>query len=385
MMLQDVKRDTIMRKIKTLPLIGMLLIAMGSLVSCEDSFIFDDRSECYSGVKLRFVYDYHMEPGANSFPANVDCVTVFVFDTEGNYVTQFSETTDVLRSESYRMDLPLAEGSYQLLAYGGITCEHNKFDFTPDWLNKGRAGNMIDDILVSLPLSNGESANKLHDLEERTGGLFYGTIPLEITEDDWGTQSSLREVTLPMMKDTNNIQIILQELSVPDKVDYKNFDFKIIDDNFILDSENNFVSVVTDDYQPVYKPYAAENRHMGYTEAGVNNGDPSMTDRTKEVQVACAEFSTSRLFEGHIESARLVITSKELKDNNGEDKVVVDIPLIKYLAATRGFGLNWIKSDQEYLDRQSNWTLIFFLQRNEWVKARVVVNDWTVRINDIHF
>lgn len=384
MMLHNVKRDTIMRKIKMLPIVGTLLIAMSGLISCEDNLIYDDRSDCYSGINLRFIYDYHMEPGGNSFPVNVDCVTVFVFDTEGNYVTHFSETSEVLRDEGYRMNIPLEEGDYELMAWGGITCENPAFDFIPDWLAGSRAGESRNDIRVSLPLTDGISKKKLHDIEERTGGLFYGSIPLTITEDDWAVPEKMRTVTLPMMKDTNNIQVILQELSVPDKVDYNDFDFKIIDDNFILDADNKAVSVVTDTNQPIYLPYATENRQMGFTQAGVNNGDPSSTDRTKAVQVACAEFSTSRLFAEHIESARLVVTSKELKDNDGNDKVVIDIPLIKYLAATRGFGLNWIKSDQEYLDRQSYWTLIFFLQRNEWVKARVVVNDWTVRVNDIH-
>ena len=381
MMLNNVKRDTFMKKIKMLPLIGALVMAMSSLVSCEDSFIFDDRSECYSGVNLRFIYDYHMEPGANSFPVNVDCVTVFVFDTEGNYIKHISEKSDALRSEGYRMNIPLEEGDYELIAWGGLTCEKATFDLTPDWLT--RAGDTRNDMFVSLPLTDGISKKKLHDIEERSGGLFYGSIPLTIGEDDWAVPGQMRTVTMPVIKDTNNIQVILQELSVPDQVDYNDFDFKIIDDNFILNADNQPVSVVTEDNQPLYEPYAAENRHMGYTQAGVNNGDPSSTDRTKEVQVACAEFSTSRLLFEHLESARLVVTSKELKDDNGNDKVVIDIPLIKYLAATRGFGLNWIKDDQEFLDRQSNWTLIFFLQRNEWAKARVVVNDWTVRTYNI--
>ena len=380
-MLNNVKRDTFMKKIKMLPLIGALVMAMSSLVSCEDSFIFDDRSECYSGVNLRFIYDYHMEPGANSFPVNVDCVTVFVFDTEGNYIKHISETSDALRSEGYRMNIPLEEGDYELIAWGGLTCEKATFDLTPDWLT--RAGDTRNDMFVSLPLTDGISKKKLHDIEERSGGLFYGSIPLTIGEDDWAVPGQMRTVTMPVIKDTNNIQVILQELSVPDQVDYNDFDFKIIDDNFILNADNQPVSVVIEDNQPLYEPYAAENRHMGYTQAGVNNGDPSSTDRTKEVQVACAEFSTSRLLFEHLESARLVVTSKELKDDNGNDKVVIDIPLIKYLAATRGFGLNWIKDDPEFLDRQSNWTLIFFLQRNEWVKARVVVNDWTVRTYNI--
>ncbi len=40
--------------------------------------------------------------------------------------------------------------------------------------------------------------------------------------------------------------------------------------------------------------------------------------------------------------------------------------------------------DQEYLDRQSRWNMLFFLDRDHlWLKTNIVVNDWRVRINDI--
>ncbi len=39
--------------------------------------------------------------------------------------------------------------------------------------------------------------------------------------------------------------------------------------------------------------------------------------------------------------------------------------------------------DQEFLDRENNWSLIFFLDNNHnWIRTHIVVNDWIVRIND---
>lgn len=370
---------------------------MPVMTSCDDGFIYDDRTDCHSGINLRFIYDYHMEPGANAFMSNVDCVTVFVLDTEGNYITQFSETSDVLlKNENYRMHLPLDEGQYKLLVYGGLTCDHSTFDFTPGWFTKAD-GLHRDDIRVSLPLTDGFSDVRLHDIDERWGGLFYGTLDITVDEDDWTTD--FREETVYLMKDNNNIQVILQELSVPDKMDVNDFDFKIYDDNFVLDGYNDKVSVVTDENKPYYKPYATETRETGWTQAAASEGQPPTVDNTRIVKVACAEFQTSRLLMENVSTARLVITSKTMKDDNGNDKVVVDMPLITYLALTKGFGNNWIKPDsewnhnlpgqediyQQYLDRQSNWTLFFFLQRNEWTKVHIIVNDWTVRVNDIEF
>ena len=372
--------NTMLRKGAKLPILGVLGLALLGLSACND-LIYNDDPDCRLGIALRFVYEYHMERGANAFPSNVDCVNVFVFDKQGNYVTQFSETTDVLRDENYRMEMPLEVGEYQLVVYGGTACENSAFDLTPDFTTGSRSGSK-DDIIVTLPLNDkGVSNKQLHDIDKRTGGLFWGVLSFTLTEQD--IASKYREETVYLMKDTNNIQVILQELNSPYQINYEDYNFYIIDDNFVLDVANKVIPIATDEFQPYYTPYAAENRIMGYVEYEERNGAQLEEDTERPVQVACAEFSTSRLFIEHIPTAHLVVTSNIEKDTNGNDKLIIDIPLITYLTAIRGFGESWIKTDQEFLDRQSRWTLMFFLQRNMWVKARVAVNWWTVRINDI--
>ena len=38
---------------------------------------------------------------------------------------------------------------------------------------------------------------------------------------------------------------------------------------------------------------------------------------------------------------------------------------------------------QEFLDRESEWSLVFFLDsNNRWYNTRIIVNDWVVRINN---
>lgn len=376
-----IKRNNILRR-GILPLLGMFMLAAG-MTSCDNSFIYDDTSDCFPGVALRFVYDYHMERGANSFPANVDCVNVFVMDTDGNYITHFTETSDRLKEESYRMILPLEEGEYHLLVYGGLACDKPSFKLHPGWLTSANPAGHKDDILVKLPVADDLtiSDTKLHDTEERTGGLFYGTLDITIDNSDW--RNDKREETVYMMKDTNNIQVILQELASPYQIDEKDYHFYITDDNFVLDGYNNPVHISTETYQPTYLPYNRENRIMGYVEPAGGNGTLVKEDESRPVQVAAVEFSTSRLFVDHLDKARLVVTTERVTEDDGSPKKIIDIPLITYLTATKGFGQNWIKSDQEYLDRQSNWNLMFFLVSNVWVNARVAVNSWIVRVNDV--
>lgn len=380
MRLNSVRFNTMLRRgAQRLSLLGVLGLAM-SLGSCEP--IFDEDPNCRLGVALNFVYEYHMEPGANAFPSNVDCVTVLVFDKSGNFVTKLTETSDVLRDEKYRMELPLDAGDYHLVVYGGLACEDAAFDFTPDFSAASSRGAKKEDILVTLPL-NGEgfSDKQLHDIDKRTGGLFYGTLDLTLTEQDYST--TFREETVYLMKDTNNIQVILQELNSPYIVDYEDYNFQIVDDNFVLDGYNKIVPIATPSFEPYYRPYNSENRIMGKVDYKDQVGSLLEENGDLPVQVACVEFSTSRLLVEHIESARLIVTSRTQKSATGADKEIINIPLIAYLSAVRGFGDSWIKDEQEFLDRQSRWSLIFFLQRGLWVNARVSVNWWTVRINDI--
>lgn len=357
---------------------GLILLGAMGLTSCDD-MVFDAADDCVQGVAIKFRYEYHMEPGANAFPTNVDCVSLFIFDKDGNYIDHIYETSNVLRNENYAMPLPLPYGEYHLVAYGGLACDHPSFNINHDWITKAQSITHKDDIVVTLPLDeDNESKLLLHDKDKRTGGLFYGTLDIEVTKDDVRTE--YRTETLYMMKDTNDIQVILQEIGSPSEVDYEDYDFTIVDDNFKLNGYNKVLNIATDDFQPVYKPFHAENRVMGYVEYQNREGALNTEDEEKPVQVGCAEFSTSRLLHAHSDSARLVIKKKS-ENEKDEDRTIIDIPLITYLEAVRGFGQNWIKSDQEFLDRESRWTLMFFLQNGRWVNARVSVNAWTVRLN----
>lgn len=363
-------------------LTALLLLGAGALTSC-DSLVYDEADDCVQGVALRFIYDYHMEPGANAFPANVDCVNLFIFDSNGNYLDHVYETSDQLRDEYYRMELPFKEGKYHLVAYGGLACENSTFNINHDWTKAGNFISHKNDIEVTLPLNaDNTSSTLLHDIDKRTGGLFYGTLDVEITKKD--VQHTYRNETLYMMKDTNNIQVILQEIGNPSSVDHNDYDFTITDDNFKLDGYNNLISTVTADNKPVYKPYNSENRIMGYTEYQNREGAINSEDEGNPVQVGCVEFSTSRLLDENAGNARLIIKKKPNQDDL-QGSTLIDIPLITYLEAVRGYGQTWIKTDQEFLDRQSNWTLMFFLQNGRWVNARITVNAWTVRLNSASF
>ena len=279
---------------------------------------------------------------ANAFPKKVDCLTLYIYDEEGNYVDTRVVTGPELRDESYRMMLDLAPGKYRFVAYGGMACEKSSFSM----VRAPAAGSKYDDAQARMDedcLTNPDR-KKLHD-------MYWGQLTLT-------TADLYQEGVVEMMKNTNNIRIMLQQMN-GDPVDDKDFDFEITDDNTLFACDNDLVS----NGEIVYTPWA-----RGQVSAGLMGNN-------KEVIMAYAEFSTSRLMLKN--SPKLVIRRKA---DGGE---VVNIPLNNYLLAFRSeFHRDMDK--QEFLDRESEWSMLFFLDADHvWLKTEIKINDWVVRVNEI--
>ena len=314
-----------------------LILAVGC-ISCNT--IFTDQSDCPRGVSLRFVYDYNMEY-ANAFPSKVHCLSVYVFDENGQFVGRYDETTDVLRDESYRMEMKLDEGTYTLLAYGGLSCPEKSFDITP----YSRSSSHIDDMYVTLNHDGFVSDESLH-------GLFYGAEDVTVPHVDDFVQD-----TVYMMKNTNNIRVVLQQANGK-ALSASDFEFSITDDNSCMDKTNSIVPKG----DVTYLPWSSGESVVGTAEDGET-----------PVSVAYAEFSTSRLTTG---------TSPKLLVRNAADGTdIINIPLVNYLLLLKS-DLYAEMGAQEFLDRENEWSLIFFLDDGlRWISTRIVINDWVVRIN----
>jgi hypothetical protein len=81
------------------------------------SCIKEDLQSCETELLLRFRYTLNNEY-ANLFYPEVNRITVYIFDSNGKYVDNFSEEGSVLTNE-YVMHIPLPKGKYCIVAYGG--------------------------------------------------------------------------------------------------------------------------------------------------------------------------------------------------------------------------------------------------------------------------
>ncbi len=332
--MQSRKRDIVSRIIGATLCVASMNFAFSS---CEK--IYEDLDPCAHGVSLRFIYDYNME-FANAFPKKVDCLTLYIYDEEGNHVGTRVVTGPELRDEGFRMTLDLEPGNYRFVAYGGMACGKSSFSMvrTPE------SGCKYSDVRAKMDVDclTNPDRKKLHD-------MYWGQLTL-------ATADLYQEGVVEMMKNTNNIRIMLQQMN-GDPVDDKDFDFEITDDNTLFACDNDLIPNGVETYTPWAR---------GQASTGVMEG-------SKEVIEAYAEFSTSRLMLKN--SPKLVIRRKD-----GEE--VVNIPLNNYLLLFRSeFHKDMDK--QEFLDRRSEWSMLFFLDEDHtWLKTKIKINDWTVRIND---
>ena len=174
---------------------------------------------------------------------------------------------------------------------------------------------------------------------------------LEVGKDDYV------EETIYLKKDTNNLRFVLQQMN-GEQIKADEFDVKITDDNGLLawDNEVQQNGVIT------YLPWTKGETVIGSQEDGIT-----------PVSAAYYELSTSRLTT--ITAPRLVVFSRERGEN------IINIPLNTYLLLLKSELYSEMPA-QEFLDRISEWSLVFFLDSgNRWVNSHIVVNDWIVRLN----
>ena len=216
-------------------LILLLVCPWMMFTSCE--YIHEDLMPCERGVSLRFVYDYNMEY-ANAFPSKVHCLTLYVYDGEGNYVATFTEKTDVLKDENYRMKIDLEPGDYSMVAYGGVACDDRSFTVIDEPTD---AADKLTALSVQMSHNELTSDKLLHD-------FFYGKLDVTVEENNY------KDETVYMMKNTNNIRIILQQMNgMP--VSDKDFTFRIVNDDNTLFAHAIFHAIFKEcyDYNNCFK------------------------------------------------------------------------------------------------------------------------------------
>lgn len=318
----------------------VVLAAAGALLTACDDAIYDDEGDCSVTYRVRFHYDRNIK-FADAFASEVGEVALHVFDKSGHLVWQGTESGDSLRADGYSMAVPVPPGDYDMIAW----CQGPAGHSSRFIIGQQRSGDRIEDYGATLPTENGVSDADLRP-------LYHGRNAAVTLPDTYGTVYNDIQLT----KNTNEILILLQHTN-GEPLDPEEFHFTITDACGSLAHDNTPAAETV-----TYRPWRVEATQ---TTIGTEAGGDAMTSMAGLV----AEFSTSRLIAAH----RPVLTIRT------HDHDVVRIPLIDYLMMVKSEYRKEM-TDQDYLDRQDDYTMTFFLDPdNNWfTQAGIYINSWHV-------
>lgn len=323
-----------------------MVVSMLAASSCNDGLnIFDGQGDC--GVYISFKYDYNIK-FANAFANEVNSIALYIFDEDGVLV-EHTTTMDkeALSKDKFEIALQLAPGKYNLLAWGGLMNEES-FDLLTDV----RVGETrLEEVQVKMHRQHNDNGEAT--VSEDLLPLYHGSMAIEVSDED-GTYRH----TMSLKKNTNAVRILLHEMS-GQEMDADQYIFEIKDNNGLYAWDNSLLA----DEDITYSAW--------YQQTGSADVDESRT--VTAVSVALAELTVGRMRAD--KSPILHIRNSQ----TGEE--VVRIPLADYALLVKGYYREHM-GDQEYLDRQDEYVLTFFLDEGVWLDTYILINSWRVVLNN---
>lgn len=324
--------------------------------ACSNSFLFDYEGDCDPDYRVRLRYDMNMK-FADAFNAEVEHVTLNVIDAEGRIVHSHSESGEALRNEDYEIVLDdiLRPGKYRLQAWCGTGAEPGNTSFAvhPSETLEGLDCTLLPDAESRADIAGADGT----DVYRRLDNLYHGLT----AELDFPETEGVHTYTVPLMKNTNSVKVVLQHLSGT-AIDGNDFDFTITSRNARMAHDNSII-----DAEPVV--YHAWDIRNGA--ATVNPDDPGSGG---VFSAAVAEFTVGRLMKN--EDVRLEARRKS------DGKLVFSVNMIDMALLVKSANLRGM-DDQEYLDRLDDYNFIFFLDANlRWTQVQINILSWTVVYNN---
>lgn len=334
----------------------IMALALGNAVVSCDNVLPEEEEDCSVHYRVKFKYDYNMKY-ADAFANEVSSVTLYAFDDNGKLAFQKTEEGDILKSPDYYMDLEVNPGDYRLITWAGRLDE--EASFSVPLLTEGVS--TYEELKCKMERAYTRAADGSAYIDTELTGLWHG----EVLAHSFPSRAAMIEtVTVPLVKNTNKIRIILQQMNGVN-IDVDKFEFRITDDNGYM----NYDNMLLDDEILTYYPYYHADGSTAF-------GDDIEVEEGDGISVAIAQLTVGRLVAD--QKPRLTITNRE----TGE--VVLSVALIRLLALTEAEGHDM--SLQEYLDRQDEYSLVFFLDEGmHWINTQIVINDWIVRFNDMSY
>lgn len=328
---------------------AMLVMAIALLPAGGCALINEDLDPCTVEYKVGFVFERNMLY-VDAFHTQVRSVSLFAFDSDGNLAWQGHESGDALATPGYTMTLPLEPGIYDLIAWCG--------------LNEGDAFTLA----ASQPRTKDDLACSIRKLTDSRGDYVEGNLndlyhgQLDAVSIERGDGNISRQVNISLTKNTNRIHVLLHNID-GSTMGEDDFTVTVEAANGLMHHDN---SILPDDGFE-YRHYRKRAATVG---APTGNGRPGETITTYSTHIS--DIAVARLMADR--HPRLVVT------RNADGTRIVDLPLTDYLLMVKDDDARRPMTPQEYLDRQDEFTINFFLTGdNSWDRTMAIyINSWTV-------
>ena len=356
-------------------------IALTTMSSCikEDM---DDCPPAISKVALQFDYTYNVKQ-ADAFAAEVKNINVYAFDENGKFFDSYIESREKFETGHTMEITGLKDGKYTFVCLARdrqvmSRAEDDEMEFSFASLTPGVS--TIDDLTVRMGKDNGEKIKN----DKEFAALYTAKTQVDFQRlNQKGNEGTVVTSTLSLMKCTKTYRIVLLPYE-NDQADFKpeNFDVRIEGSAAWLDHKGEKMK----NERITYLPYNMERRA---------NYDGAHTEVNEEPvdQALIYDLSSSRMFEK--QSDRRVVRDGD--KNNYDDKRIIitdlrdkDNPIelfnhsLPWFLALCGEKVNQNWDDQEYLDREDHYVLMFYVsdKRDYNMITKVNVNGWNVNIKD---
>lgn len=338
------------------------LLTLGA-IGC-DSVIYDSEGDCDVNYRLHLSYTRNMKY-ADAFPAEVTDIGVYAFDSDGALAWSTTESAERLKADKYTLTMPVDPGVYDIVVWcGGKSLENTAHKWT---LAGGSDIAQKSDLHIRLDASPDTDAPGLV-ADSDIHRLYHGSISDAVMPEAPGTY----DYSIDLTKDTNFIRVVLQHAD-GEPVNPDHFSFKITDTNSSLDHTNltNSSETIT------YRPWAVTTAETELPDPENTIGSRHVARATTQISSVIADMTTSRLVKGNKPTIEISCTEP------GNEHTVARLDLISYFLMIKGSANRHIE-DQEFLDRQDDYTMMLILDdRNRWnARLGLYINSWRIVIQD---
>lgn len=356
-------------------------IALTTMSSCikEDM---DDCPPAISKVALQFDYTYNVKQ-ADAFAAEVKNINVYAFDENGKFFDSYIESREKFETGHTMEITGLKDGKYTFVCLARdrqvmSRAEDDEMEFSFASLTPGVS--TIDDLTERMGKDNGEEIKN----DKEFAALYTAKTQVDFQRlNQKGNEGTVVTSTLSLMKCTKTYRIVLLPYE-NDQADFKpeNFDVRIEGSAAWLDHKGEKMK----NEKITYLPYNMERRA---------NYDGAHTEVNEEPvdQALIYDLSSSRMFER--QSDRRVVRDGDKNDYDDKRIIITDLrdkdnPIelfnhsLPWFLALCGEKVNQNWDDQEYLDREDHYVLMFYVsdKRDYNMITKVNVNGWNVNIKD---